>query len=190
MKFLSKLFKRRGEEGASFEEGWRYLQVEKRVARWLVENRSVFVPLDVLAEIVRDVFGEGADPRAVASRLPLFELRGGLYLYAPLLDVVEEGRGLEAVRAVVDVAYGRVGLDCLQDVVAAVIRRYLGHPLERGNARAWYHAALLYSFPWIADEEVRREEGGARVLYRRVGGTWVMKRYGPGGEEYCDYATP
>jgi len=186
---LKKLFARKRRDGTlPPEETYRYLEVERRLARWLVETRSVLIHSDVLSAIVRQVMD--ADPRAVANKLSsLVRVYGDgereLYVYAPLLD---DG-GVELVRGVVGAAYLRASNRCLNEVVAAVLHSHMADPWERGDPMAWYHATLIHDF-WQIVDEVVEERGHMPTRYYRVGGTWISERKcGEPCAEY-EYAEP
>lgn len=182
---FKKLFARKRRDGTlPPEETYRYLEVERRLIRWLVETRSVLIHSDVLATIVRQVMG--ADPRAVADRLGFARVYGDgereLYIYAPLLDDGD----VELVRGVVGASYLRARLSCLNEVVAAVLYSRLAAPWERGDPMAWYHGTLISDFYEIVDEVVK-VPGYLPITYYRVGDVWIREIRRPCSEFMWPY---
>ena len=187
MKFLARLFKRRGEEGVGIEERRRYLELERRLVRRLVETRSVLLHDDVLDAEVRQVLGRGGDLRRVAKRLGLVKVYEDgervLYIYVPFPLNSEV---VKLVRSVVKATYLRASLNCLNEVVAAVLQRHMASSREGGDPLPWYHGTLISIFRDVVDE-VLDMPGYLSVRYYRVGDVWIRETRMPCNEFTLPY---
>jgi len=154
-------------------------EVERRVARWLVERMAVYITQDVIEDIAKEVLGkERVDDEVmdvvykVAERMHV--LYDGVYseekvyLLLPRSAVRRDedrlGETLDIVRAVMEVAFGVVDDDVLDEIIVRLLYDRHAGAFEHGEPRAWYHAHLILNYG-IEDEVVGS--------YYRVGDVWV-----------------
>jgi len=177
-------------------------EIERRIARWLVERRSVLIPLGDVKYIVRGVFDErglecGAECMdEIISRLPLYEVYSKDGGDGPLIFLPQGITGGESVERVVAAIslllranYWNHGIRAaggrslrhgeLEVAVANMLYEEFAAWNEFGDGMAWYHAhlTLLYNiYDELIDKfDYKSQYAGPRCY--RVGDVWLVARW-------------